>query len=285
MRRGVVVAVTLVFVTAVAPGSESQAATLGKVRALARRATSSPRALAQLKRIRVVDGHRVDIETALEGATGKMLERRLLLLASEDRLPPIVDPVVLRGQTGEVTTGGPTVGEAETPEPPPDAAASEPRERSGDSGGLNPRILLIILGVVVVLIALLAARRAIARRTKEPDEEEDEQGDEDKVPAEDDHATADLETLADAAERDGDFERAIRLRFLAGLARLAAARIVPRRSSLTTMEVSRLLRSRSFEEIARDFDGIVYGRQPAEPAAAERSRSGWAKVLEEAGAR
>jgi hypothetical protein len=57
------------------------------------------------------------------------------------------------------------------------------------------------------------------------------------------------------------------------------------RPSLTSAEVARRLRSPVFDEVARSFDEVVYGRRRAVPEDAETARAGWAEVLERAGAR
>ena len=68
-----------------------------------------------------------------------------------------------------------------------------------------------------------------------------------------------LERAAERAERDGDWELAVRLRFRAGLLRLDRRRVLVYRPSLTTGEVARATGSRSFAEIGDRFDAIVYG--------------------------
>ena len=94
-----------------------------------------------------------------------------------------------------------------------------------------------------------------------------------------------LERAAERAERDGDWELAVRLRFRAGLLRLDRRRVLVYRPSLTTGEVARATGSRSFAEIGDRFDAIVYGGRPAEQEDAEAAKRGWAAVLTEAVAR
>jgi hypothetical protein len=92
-----------------------------------------------------------------------------------------------------------------------------------------------------------------------------------------------LEDEAARAERDGDLELALRLRFRAGLLRLDQKRALPAtQTPLTNGEIGRRLRSESFRGLARDFDEIVYGRRPAFAGDVERARAGWPRVLEEA---
>jgi hypothetical protein len=137
------------------------------------------------------------------------------------------------------------------------------------------KVLWTILGVIVLLLATwvgsrLARRRtevearALGRRARGRREDPDE-----------------LERLADEAERRGDLEIALRLRFRAGLLRLGRARAVSLRPSLRTREARRALRNPRFDRLARDFDEVVYGRRPPRPADVEAARSEWPELLEE----
>jgi hypothetical protein len=94
-----------------------------------------------------------------------------------------------------------------------------------------------------------------------------------------------LEREADEAERRGDLERAIRLRFRAGLLRLDRARAIELEASTTSGAVSRRLRSRDFDDVAASFDAVVYGRRAPRGEDVELSRAGWTRVLAAAGGR
>lgn len=91
-----------------------------------------------------------------------------------------------------------------------------------------------------------------------------------------------LERAADEAERAGDLETSLRLRFRAGVLRLAQRGAVPRRSSLTSEEISASLASPTFERVAATFDRVVYGRRPVTAADVEEARQGWRTILKEA---
>jgi hypothetical protein len=93
---------------------------------------------------------------------------------------------------------------------------------------------------------------------------------------------AELERLAGEAERRGDLEVALRLRFRAGLLRLGRARVLPLRPSLRTREARRALRSARFDRLARDFDEVVYGRRSPSAADVETARTEWPRVVAEA---
>ncbi|HUR22461.1 MAG TPA: DUF4129 domain-containing protein [Acidimicrobiales bacterium] len=94
---------------------------------------------------------------------------------------------------------------------------------------------------------------------------------------------AELERLADRAERDGNLDLAFRLRFRAGLLRLDGAGLVTYRPSLTTGQLREKLHSPTFRALATAFDEIAYGGRPAGPADLEAARAGWATVLHDPG--
>ena len=94
-----------------------------------------------------------------------------------------------------------------------------------------------------------------------------------------------IERAAADAERAGDFARALRLRFRAGLLRLGDRGAIEYRPSLTTSEVRRALGSSTFDELARTFEGVAYGGHAAAGADAEAARREWPHVLAEAGRR
>jgi hypothetical protein len=94
-----------------------------------------------------------------------------------------------------------------------------------------------------------------------------------------------LERAADRAERDGDYEHAVRLRFRAGLLRLDRRRILAYRPSLTTGDVARAIHAPAFADVGARFDEIAYGGRPAAAEDATAARQGWHDVLEQAAAR
>jgi hypothetical protein len=91
-----------------------------------------------------------------------------------------------------------------------------------------------------------------------------------------------LERLADEAERGGDLDAALRLRFRAGLVRLDEAGVVRLRPGLTNSAVGRALRSPRFDELAGNFDEVAYGGRPATQADVATARTAWPAVLEAA---
>jgi hypothetical protein len=94
-----------------------------------------------------------------------------------------------------------------------------------------------------------------------------------------------LDREADDAERDGDLDRAVRLRFRAGLIRLGKRGAITYRPSVTTGEVRRVLGSDTFDDLARTFDSVTYGGREAEQPDVAAARHDWPRVLDETGRR
>ncbi len=138
------------------------------------------------------------------------------------------------------------------------------------------RVLWVILGLLVlvgaVLVSLALARRraayeAAASAGTRPGRELDPRA---------------LDREAEEAERRGNLEAALRLRFRAGLLRLGRANVLPLRPSLRTREARRALRNPRFDRLADDFDEVVYGRRDPRPDDLAAARAEWPRVLEEA---
>ena len=263
-------------------GAGAAEATSQRVRALAQRAQSDADAVRQLTSIDSVDGAPVDIETALEGAADDELDVRLRTLADDPQVAGAGDPSTAREQARAVLEQG-KFQESDLPRPFEgllDAIGERLRpigEWLGDllnavSGG-RPDLALAVLVVLAALAAAWLARRLIARRAREAVNLRRGVEEAKRVGA------RELESRADSAERAGDLETALRLRFRAGLVRLTDAHAVPPRPSLTSGELKEVLRSRDFEEVAATFDEVVYGRRPARPEDLARSRAGWDAVL------
>ncbi len=135
-------------------------------------------------------------------------------------------------------------------------------------GGAN--VLWALLGAFVLLLATVLVARLADRRSEVEARATGLRGGRLR------EDPAELERLADEAERRGDLEIALRLRFRAGLLRLGRAKALPLRPSLRTREARRALRNPRFDRLARDFDEVVYGRRApqAEDVAAARSECG-----------
>jgi hypothetical protein len=92
-----------------------------------------------------------------------------------------------------------------------------------------------------------------------------------------------LEREADAAERRGDLDLALRLRFRAGLLRLDRSGAIRFRPSLTSGQASRELRLSEFDDLAMTFDAVAYGGRHASDTDVSAARVAWPRVVERAG--
>jgi hypothetical protein len=138
-----------------------------------------------------------------------------------------------------------------------------------------PTVLLAFLAVVAIGLAaafiaskVRASRGGVDLRTRGHALD----GTEPEDPAE-------LERAADAAERAGQLDIAVRLRFRAGLLRLGTRGAIRYRPSVTTNEVRRILGSETFDELARTFDAVAYGGRDAEPPDVDAARREWPRVV------
>jgi ABC-type amino acid transport substrate-binding protein len=281
--RVLAAAALLAFVAA--PAALADSATGEEVRRLAARAADGDEtALVGLRRIDSVDGRPADLAAALD-ASPAALRARLRVLAAGAAVPPgAADP---RGQAEEILAERRFHG------------SSVPRPLHGVLEWLGQKLrffarpfdwlaglvpggsttLWIALSALVVAAAVLVANRLAARRGGRL-VERSAAGRRGRAPD-----PGRLEGEADEAERRGDLARALRLRFRAGLIRLAGLEAIPPRESLTSGQLRRLLRSESFDHLAGDLDEVVYGGRAAAAADVERARAAWPRVVEEAGQR
>jgi len=130
---------------------------------------------------------------------------------------------------------------------------------------------VVVAGAVVFAVRLSAGRG----RRRFPEAGRHGTGDDRLHPEE-------LERRADEAERGGDLDTALRLRFRAGLVRLADAGVIRLRPGLTNAAVGRRLRSARFDELRGGFDEVAYGGRVAREADVARARAEWPVVIDEA---
>jgi Domain of unknown function (DUF4129) len=252
-----------------------------RLRELAARARTDSQALAELRRVDAVAGAPVDVNRLLEGADGKALEARLRGLAAGGNLRGAPASRDARRQAREILAGR-RFEERRALRP-----LREPLEWLRDRlrsvvepivsrvaphvpGGR--RTVWLALAVLVVAGAAALAARVVRGRAADAVR---------RARAEV-AGPVDPRRLEREAERRGELERALRLRFRAGLVRLQRAEAIPARDSLTSGEVARRLRSADFDSVAATFDEVVYGRRRPEPADVESSRVAWSRVLEAA---
>jgi Domain of unknown function (DUF4129) len=136
-----------------------------------------------------------------------------------------------------------------------------------------PGVVWLVLAGLVLAASLAVALRLI--RTRAPGARWPSGAAADGRPLD----AAALEREAEEAERAGELERALRLRFRAGVLRLAERRLLDDPASVTTGRLVRRLRSDEFAHAARAFDEVVYGRRAPTVDDVRLAREGWRAVL------
>ncbi|HEV3494928.1 MAG TPA: hypothetical protein VHA34_01115 [Actinomycetes bacterium] len=280
-RAAVALALAAVIVLIQGP-AWAQRVTGTQLQSLAERAASDPRALAELRAVREVDGRPVDLGRALAGVEGPELTSRLRTLAgagdgqvvATDASQEAADilesrrfrePDVPRPFAGILRTIGRWL------EP-----LSDPLGEWWAWVADSIPAQLVIAGVVfagalLISLRLVGRRGAQAVRRSRPLGVDASGLDPDQ-----------LERDADAAERDGDLDHAFRLRFMAGVLRLDRAGVITYRSSLTTGQLKARVGSMSFAHLAGAFDEIAYGGRRAEASDVDAAKQTWPRVLAEA---
>jgi len=137
-------------------------------------------------------------------------------------------------------------------------------------------LALLVVGAVIARVIVMSRRRAVSGSGSALGS---------GVPGTKMEDANALDREADEAERDGDLDRALRLRFRAGLLRLGDRGAIEYRPSVTTGEVRRALGSENFDELASAFERVTYGGHAAEPPDLDAARTTWPRVLDEAGHR
>ena len=133
--------------------------------------------------------------------------------------------------------------------------------------------LWFVLAAAVLLVAVGLALRLVRRRGPPAVRRHGRETADDLLDA------AALEREADAAEGAGDLERALRLRFRAGILRMVERRELDDPANVTTGSLVRRLRSEAFAAGARAFDEVVYGRRAPTAEDLRKVREGWQAVL------
>jgi hypothetical protein len=139
--------------------------------------------------------------------------------------------------------------------------------------------LSLLLGVLALCAAALVATRVAARRAAAGAGRSDGRGARGRPSA------GRLRQEADDAERRGDLDLALRLRFRAGLVELEGRELVELRPALTNRELLRAVASPTLAELVGSFEAVAYGGRPAADGDLRSARDGWPRVPDEAARR
>jgi hypothetical protein len=266
--------VVLLALAMVAPARASEVSG-GEFRTLVEQAASDPSALRQLREVDAVDGRAVDVAGAL--GRGGDVDARLAQLqgsvAANGRSDAREDAREVLAQTRfhEKEVPGPFRGLIER--------LSDLIPSFGWLDELLPggsSVVWIVLAGLLAAVATFVARRLLSRRVGAAER---------AIEAAQAERAADpkaLDRQADEAERAGDLETALRLRFRAGLLRLDRRGAIAFRPSISTREVRRALHSQQFDGLAETFDDVVYGGREPAPEDVEAARSRWPEVIDAA---
>ena len=273
------------LLTPVAPVGAAEDVTAAELRRLAAEAVDDLGARAALRDVRSVDGRPVDLGRALATDDENELRARLRTLAA-DTSTGTVDEAHARDEARRILDSR-TFKPAKAPRPFRGALRRlgewlrpvlEPIGRFFQSLTENTPAGWAVIAFVL-LAAVLVARNLVHRRTLSA-VQPGRRGR--RGHGHDDDPDA-LERAAEAAERAGELDRAVRLRFRAGLLRLDRAGAVDVPPSLTTGRLTQLVTSPTLRDLAATFDAVAYGGRPAEADDVAAARAGWPRVLEEAG--
>jgi hypothetical protein len=254
--------------------------------ARAEQAASDDTARERLLEVDEIDGRPVAVRYALAGARGKEIADRARTIVALASAPQGDAPAEARAEAHAVLDDARYHG-AGLPRPleKPLAWLSDRLEplidRINDLGGDvpgGPPLVWTLLAILVLLLASTVTSTSIRRRAIAIERDRAA-----SLPAVDNPQA--LERAAGEAEREGHWERAVRLRFRAGLLRLDRRKVLVYQPSLTTGEVARTLKEPAFDEVGARFDEIAYGGREAEREDAEASERGWQDVLEAVGRR
>ena len=288
LRAAGALAATLALLAVAPAPAAATDVTRAELATLAERARSDPAALEQLKQVDRVDGRPYAVNDALSGAQGDELDTRLQEIATlgprDGATPDRADP---RADADDILSSNRYEGSdlprpfkgvldtiGEWLEPVRDWFGGLFDDIAGVTPGGDITLWSVMALLLLVLLATLGSRTLRDHAQAGAEERASAGGAERQTPTS-------LERAADRAEREGDLEAALRLRFRAGLLRLDAREAIRFRPSISTREVSRALNSPEFDQLAALFDGVVYGGREASADDMERSRRGWEAVLEE----
>ena len=263
--------------------------TTAQLRSLAEAAQSDPAALQRLREVDAVDGRPAPVGASLRGSDADVRARLRVLaqdaaapsgppqpagrareqardVLAQRRFQPTSVPTPLRGVREQIggwlrSLGRPFVDAFNW------VAGWLPGGRS---------VLWALLAGLVLGAAAVLATRAGARRRLAAGGGGDRDGTSERLSA------AQLLREAERAERAGDLDAALRLRFRAGLVELDSRELIELRPALTNRELLREVPSPTLEGLVEGFEAVAYGGQPAAAGDVRSARDGWPRVPGEA---
>lgn len=245
------------------------AAPAGEVGELARSARTDPSALERLREIDSVDGRRADLELALRADRPEDLDRRL------DQLRRELEGGVREADTSGLRERAEAIVE-DLPEGQADEAGADRRTEPDaiGSGGLSLGPFGWVLAALALLGGVLAGRRLLARRERSFERR--------NAPGA--RETPDrLQVEADRAEREHDYESALRLRLRWALGVLAGRGAISREGAMTPGAAARQLADPLADSLVETHARVVYGGRPAGAQDAAEARRGWERIVDSAG--
>jgi hypothetical protein len=283
-RAALACALACVCWPAVAQGA---AATAAEVRALAAAAQRDRATLERLRALDVIDGRPARLGEALRG-TDEEVRARLQALAQRPTAGAAVEPAAARAQARQVLDQRRFQG-TKVPAPLRDV-----RERIGEAlrslgrpfedafrwlanaiPGGSP-VLWALLATLVLGAAAFLAGRAGRRRDRAAADGAAEGDAQELISA------AALLEEAVRAERRGELEEALRLRFRAGLVELDDRNLIELRPALTNRELLGVVSSETLAELVDGFEAVAYGGRAADEEDLRSARDGWPRVPDEA---
>ncbi len=252
---------------AVARGVEVAAA---QVRSLGEAAQRDPEALARLREVRVVDRRAGAAPPATAGAgTAARAREQARDILAQRRFHSSSVPAPLRSVRERIGDGLRKLGR-----PFEDLFKWVAGWLPGGKSVLWGLLAALVLGGAAVLAARAGARRRLAAGDAPRGEGGRER-----------ESAAQLRREAERAERAGDLDRAVRLRFRAGLLELDSRELIELRPALTNRELLREVPSPTLEGLVDGFEAVAYGGRSAEEDDVRSAREGWPRVPDEAGRR
>lgn len=238
--------------------------------------------ISELRGVTSVDGQTVDLGPILTGDAEDIARRLDALDIGE--VTRTRDPAAARAAAQSILAGD-RFGEPDHPRPFAgllDRITGWLRgpwesllERFNTLSGWGKAAVLAI-AAAILLSAGWALARLLAKRRPGPSDPQTLQTTSLRV-----EGPEELERAAEAAEDERDYGLAVRLRFRAGLLRLADGGVIDFRPSDTSLSLRRKVHSPVFDNLADRFDAIVYGRQHATPEDAEEARLKWRSLHRE----